>query len=69
MTNVELKNFRLGIFIAVAGTALFSLKSIIIKLAFQEGIDATTLLSLRINQMALQQNLWVDVGSGNAPKA
>ena len=48
MTNVEQKNFRLGIFFAVAGTALFSLKSIFIKLAFQEGIDATTLLALRM---------------------
>jgi len=48
MTNIEQKNFRLGIFFAVAGTALFSLKSIFIKLAFQEGIDATTLLALRM---------------------
>lgn len=48
MTNIEQKNFRLGIFFAVAGTALFSLKSIFIKLAFQEGVDATTLLALRM---------------------
>lgn len=46
--NVEQKNFRLGIFFAIAGTALFSLKSIFIKLAFEEGIDATTLLTLRM---------------------
>ncbi|HIO97834.1 MAG TPA: DMT family transporter [Leucothrix sp.] len=42
------KSIRLGIFFAIAGTALFSLKSIFIKLAFQEGIDATTLLALRM---------------------
>jgi len=42
------KSYRLGIFFAIAGTALFSLKSIFIKLAFQEGIDATTLLTLRM---------------------
>ncbi len=46
--NVEQKNFRLGIFFAIAGTALFSLKSIFIKLAFEEDIDATTLLTLRM---------------------
>lgn len=48
ITNSEQKNFRLGIFFAIAGTALFSLKSIFIKLAFQEDIDATTLLTLRM---------------------
>lgn len=42
------KNFRLGVFFAIAGTALFSLKSIFIKLAFLEGIDATTLLTVRM---------------------
>ena len=47
-TNSQQKNFRLGLFFAVAGTALFSLKSIFIKLAFQEDIDATTLLTLRM---------------------
>ncbi|HIP81285.1 MAG TPA: DMT family transporter [Leucothrix mucor] len=47
-TQAEQKNFRLGIFFAIAGTALFSLKSIFIKLAFLEGIDATTLLTLRM---------------------
>jgi drug/metabolite transporter (DMT)-like permease len=44
----EKSHFRAGIFFAIAGTALFSLKSIFIKLAFQEGIDATTLLALRM---------------------
>jgi len=47
-TNLQQKNFRLGLFFAIAGTALFSLKSIFIKLAFQEDIDATTLLTLRM---------------------
>jgi len=47
-TSPEQKNFRLGVFFAIAGTALFSLKSIFIKLAFLEGIDATTLLTLRM---------------------
>ncbi len=40
--------FRSGILFAITGTALFSLKSIFIKLAFQEDIDATTLLTLRM---------------------
>ena len=47
-TTSNQHNFRLGIFFAIAGTALFSLKSIFIKLAFQEGIDATTLLTMRM---------------------
>ncbi len=46
--QVQRQNFRSGIFFAIAGTALFSLKSIFIKLAFEEGIDATTLLALRM---------------------
>lgn len=48
MTSSTQKQFRSGIFFAIAGTALFSLKSIFIKLAFQESIDATTLLTLRM---------------------
>ena len=44
----EQKYYRSGIFFAIAGTALFALKSIFIKLAFEEGIDATTLLTLRM---------------------
>ncbi len=40
--------FRSGVFFAIAGTALFSLKSIFAKLAFAEGIDATTLVTLRM---------------------
>ncbi len=44
----EQRSFRLGIFFAIGGTALFALKSIFIKLAFEEGIDATTLLTLRM---------------------
>ncbi|MEE9444376.1 MAG: DMT family transporter [Cocleimonas sp.] len=47
-TSSSQKNIRIGMFFAIAGTALFSLKSIFIKLAFQEGIDATTLLALRM---------------------
>jgi len=46
--NTKQNSYRIGIFFAIAGTALFSLKSIFIKLAFQEGIDATTLLALRM---------------------
>ncbi len=44
----EQSNFRMGLAFAIIGTALFGLKSIFIKLAFAEGIDAPTLLSLRM---------------------
>lgn len=46
--STEQSNFRSGIFFAIAGTALFSLKSIFAKFAFMEGIDATTLVTLRM---------------------
>ena len=47
-TTKEHANFNLGLLFAVIGTALFGLKSIFIKLAFAEGVDAPTLLSLRM---------------------
>ena len=37
-----------GFLFAIAGTMLFSLKSIFIKLAFMEGVDTTTLMFLRM---------------------
>ncbi|UJS24693.1 DMT family transporter [Thiothrix winogradskyi] len=40
--------FRTGWMLAVGGTALFALKSIFIKLAYAEGVDTTTLLTLRM---------------------
>jgi drug/metabolite transporter (DMT)-like permease len=41
-------NVRIGFLLAVIGTALFALKSIFIKFAYQTGIDTTTLLALRM---------------------
>jgi drug/metabolite transporter (DMT)-like permease len=40
--------FHSGIGIAIAGAALFSIKPILIKLAYAEGVDATTLMALRM---------------------
>jgi len=56
----EQANFRMGLLFAITGTALFGLKSIFIKLAFAEGVDAPTLLSLRmlmVNGEFLGRNL------------
>ncbi len=47
-TEEEQSNFRRGLMFAIAGTALFGMKSIFIKLAFAEGVDASTLLALRM---------------------
>lgn len=44
----EQSDFRRGLLFAIAGTALFGMKSIFIKLAFAEGVDASTLLALRM---------------------
>jgi drug/metabolite transporter (DMT)-like permease len=41
-------HLRSGLILAVIGTALFALKSIFIKFAYQEGVDTTTLLTLRM---------------------
>ena len=41
-----------GLLLAVIGTGLFALKSIFIKLAFAQGVDATTLLMLRMGLSA-----------------
>ena len=46
--NLEARNLRTGLAFAVVGTALFGLKAIFIKLAYREGVDATTLLTLRL---------------------
>lgn len=47
-SEMEIKQLRSGLLLATGGTALFALKSIFIKLAYQEGVDATTLLMLRM---------------------
>lgn len=46
--QIEKRNVATGFAFAIAGTALFSLKSVLIKMAFNEGIDATTLLMMRM---------------------
>lgn len=47
-TLIEKRDLRLGLILAVIGTALFSIKAIFIKLAFMQGVDATTVLALRM---------------------
>ncbi|CAA6828743.1 MAG: Permease of the drug/metabolite transporter (DMT) superfamily [uncultured Thiotrichaceae bacterium] len=44
----EASSIRVGLVLAVAGTALFAMKSIFIKLAYAKGIDTVTLLTLRM---------------------
>lgn len=46
--NHERKNILLGFFLAFLGTALFSLKSIFIKLAYAEGLETDSVLMLRM---------------------
>ncbi len=45
---VASQNLKIGLFFAILATALFSVKAIFIKLAFIEGVDSTTLLTLRM---------------------
>ena len=44
----EQRNLQMGLFFAFGGTALFALKSIFIKLAYAQGVDTVTLLTLRM---------------------
>ncbi|GAA0424398.1 DMT family transporter [Cocleimonas flava] len=48
LDQIEKRNIATGLAFAIAGTTLFSLKSVLIKMAFNEGIDATTLLMIRM---------------------
>lgn len=43
-----LSPFAIGLWLAILGTALFSIKSIFIKLAYLEGLDADSVLMLRM---------------------
>ena len=49
-----------GIAIAIAGAGLFSLKPILIKLAYAEGVDSTTLMALR---MAFSLPIYLAIGA------
>ena len=44
----KISNHHAGLLIAIIGAVLFSTKSIIAKLLYKEGIDATTLIALRM---------------------
>ncbi|MGB1309799.1 MAG: DMT family transporter [Leucothrix sp.] len=46
--DLETRDLRIGLLLAVIGMAMFGLKAIFIKLAYREGVDATTLLTLRL---------------------
>jgi drug/metabolite transporter (DMT)-like permease len=46
--DAQQQHLRSGLLLAVSGTALFALKSIFIKFAYQQGVDTTTLLTLRM---------------------
>ena len=44
----ETRNRTTGVLLAVGGASLFSLKGVVIKLAFAEGIGVSQLLTLRM---------------------
>jgi drug/metabolite transporter (DMT)-like permease len=47
-TTLPVQNHTLGFVLAILGTLLFSLKSIFIKLLYQQGLDASTVLVVRM---------------------
>src|SRR5262245_21446565 len=47
-TELENRNRLIGVMLAAAGAGLFSLKGVVIKLAFAEGMGVSQLLTLRM---------------------
>src|ERR1700752_5216833 len=47
-TDHETRNRTIGVMLAAAGAGLFSLKGVVIKLAFAEGMGVSQLLTLRM---------------------
>lgn len=48
MSDAKRQVFLLGLVLAIVGAALFSGKAIVVKLAYRYGVDATTLIALRM---------------------
>lgn len=46
--SIQRSQFAAGLALAIAGSILFSAKAIVVKLAYRYGVDAATLLSLRM---------------------
>ncbi|MEO6292253.1 MAG: hypothetical protein ABIO88_06485, partial [Burkholderiaceae bacterium] len=46
--NIAKKRFITGLILAIAGSIAFSGKAIIVKLAYRHGVDAVTLIMLRM---------------------
>jgi drug/metabolite transporter (DMT)-like permease len=48
VTSAARRHFLTGLALAVTGSVLFSAKAIVVKLAYRHGVDATTLIALRM---------------------
>lgn len=48
MNSTTRRLFLIGLALAIAGSVLFSGKAIVVKLAYRQGVDATTLIALRM---------------------
>ena len=59
LIETESRNRTTGVILAAAGAGLFSLKGVVIKLAFAEGIGVSQLLTLR---MAFSLPVYLVVG-------
>jgi drug/metabolite transporter (DMT)-like permease len=64
------RNFLLGLALAMVGSILFSAKAIVVKLAYRHGVDAATLIALRMAIAApLFAVAYVWTSRGQAPLA
>ncbi|GAB5404176.1 MAG: DMT family transporter [Aureliella sp.] len=67
-TSAGQLDWRLGVVLAIAGTFLFALKSIFIKLAFEAGANATELLTLRMAfSLPFYFAVWLRINRLNQP--
>ena len=48
MQSIQRSQFAVGLALAIVGSILFSAKAVIVKLAYRYGVDAATLLALRM---------------------
>ena len=46
--NTERSNYLIGLMLAIVGAMLFSVRPILVKFAYQDGIDSVSLLTLRM---------------------
>jgi drug/metabolite transporter (DMT)-like permease len=72
MSQADARNRLIGVAMAAAGAVLFSLKGVVIKLAFAEGMGVSQLLTLRMGfalPVYIAVGVWAFMRNGRRPSA